>query len=256
MGMYSWCCKGCGHELNMGEFVRFAGRNQVYDGYGGGVTDYTPIAWHSRCYYKASDKEKLDETPSKHADNQGMGFPKLEFMEFYNEKNKTAYSAVVYCALWGEKTRQEWQLHLTPNGLEDEITYDKRMEAAYETLRSKRPDNYWEDFNKLSEEEKNAAFKRDQEEAERLVGGPNPIHSSLKFDSFQSCLEAVDPLIVNFLPKEVNGCYHLVIFGTQEKADGSVYERRVQKAWDRTGNWQDWKELDYNETEIWKSPEK
>jgi hypothetical protein len=84
MGMFTWCCKGkdCGEELIMDEKVRISGIRGIYDGYGvvsgddGGEFDTQGEdfpCWHQRCYDKATDKEKLDETPSKYGDNQGFG---------------------------------------------------------------------------------------------------------------------------------------------------------------------------------------
>ena len=85
MGMFSWECKGCDAELKMDEEVRLDGSKGVYDGYGrcgsfdfGGGTD--PVAWHQKCYYEATDAEKLDETPSKYARNQGFGYPRADCM--------------------------------------------------------------------------------------------------------------------------------------------------------------------------------
>jgi hypothetical protein len=82
MGMFSWCCKGCGDELAEPEKVRIAGFNGVYDGYGvvsgddGGEFDTQGEnfpAWHQRCYNQATPEQKLDESPSLDAPNQGFG---------------------------------------------------------------------------------------------------------------------------------------------------------------------------------------
>jgi len=50
MGMFSWCCKGCGYELIHGETVRLNGQKQVYDGYGGlADIDFDDVsAWHDK----------------------------------------------------------------------------------------------------------------------------------------------------------------------------------------------------------------
>jgi hypothetical protein len=86
MGMFSWVCKGCGEDLKMDELVRIAGVKGTYDGYGrvddaefGGMGSFP--CWHQYCYDKASDKQKLDETPSASAENQGFGYPYLKYME-------------------------------------------------------------------------------------------------------------------------------------------------------------------------------
>ena len=82
MGMFSWCCKGCGEEICQGEFARLNGRKQVYGGYGDGDHDEY-VAWHQRCYGAATKEQKLDDNPSKRAKNQGMGAARLRFLEGY-----------------------------------------------------------------------------------------------------------------------------------------------------------------------------
>lgn len=111
MGMSSYCCKGCGHELKEGELVRLNGCVGDYDGYGrAGGFDHleggTPIAWHNRCYVGASVEDKLDETPSKHASNQGFGFAALENVDGYDSQAKTTYQAVVYVDHYDSKAEQ------------------------------------------------------------------------------------------------------------------------------------------------------
>ncbi len=84
MGMFSWECKGCDQELVSGEEVRLDGSKGEYDGYGrAGNFEYNcgePVAWHQKCYSEATDAEKLDETPSVHARNQGFGYPQAQCM--------------------------------------------------------------------------------------------------------------------------------------------------------------------------------
>ena len=85
MGMFSFECKGCDQELKMDEEVRLNGCKGIYDGYGrAGSFDFDggaePVAWHQKCYHEATDAEKLDETPSLHARNQGFGYPRADCM--------------------------------------------------------------------------------------------------------------------------------------------------------------------------------
>lgn len=84
MGMFSWECKGCDAELVDGEEVRLDGSKGIYDGYGRcGNYEYEsgePVAWHQKCYHEATDAEKLDETPSVPARNQGFGYPRADCM--------------------------------------------------------------------------------------------------------------------------------------------------------------------------------
>lgn len=84
MGMFSFECKGCEQELIQDEEVRLNGCNGIYDGHGcAGDYDFSgdysePVAWHQKCYGEATDAEKLDETPSQYARNQGFGFPQAD----------------------------------------------------------------------------------------------------------------------------------------------------------------------------------
>lgn len=96
MGMFSWKCKGCGLELHQQELVRLNGTKGIYDGYGG--THNAPFndlmwnqtrAWHEACYQQATDKEKLDESPSEDAKNQGFGHALEKFMPY--PKRSTQY---------------------------------------------------------------------------------------------------------------------------------------------------------------------
>jgi hypothetical protein len=83
MGYFSWICKGCGLELHEGETVRLNGCVGEYDGYGrAGSYDHNcgePSAWHEKCYQAATDEQKLDDSPSKHAPNQGFDYTMAEY---------------------------------------------------------------------------------------------------------------------------------------------------------------------------------
>lgn len=252
MGFFSWCCKGCDDELTMGEYVRLDGRKQVYDGYGGSAAQadyYDPVAWHQRCYNKATTEQKLDETPSKSADNQGMGFPKLVNMQGYDETAKTVFNVVVYCTHWGEEERQEWQFHLTPHGFLDENEYQKRLEEAYRVVDKARPDNYFEIYNKATVAERDAMSTQSLEEANKIIGYPAPRLSDLEFNTIAEALAAVEPFLSK-LPPIVEGRYKLAVFGDQGEVSGVVYEREFREAIDKSGGWRDWKHLGYNETVV------
>jgi hypothetical protein len=69
----------------MDEEVRLNGCKGIYDGYGRcGNFDFDggeePVAWHQKCYHEATDAEKLEETPSTYARNQGFGYPRADCM--------------------------------------------------------------------------------------------------------------------------------------------------------------------------------
>lgn len=126
--MFSWVCKGCGHELVQGELVRLNGQEQLYDGYGGSaasVCDYNPSAWHNRCYLKAILDANLDETPSNSAPNQGFGEPKLEFLPGFKDNDVIKYTVTVNC--WyqiGEDKYADHELVLTnQDKLEDQKSW-------------------------------------------------------------------------------------------------------------------------------------
>jgi hypothetical protein len=107
MGMFSWECKGCDQELKEDEIVRLNGCRGIYDGYGraGGFdasnTNFKVFGWHELCYQAASDAEKLDETPSKNARNQGFGYPRKDCMpedsrgtRYYEEPPRLFYKDI------------------------------------------------------------------------------------------------------------------------------------------------------------------
>jgi hypothetical protein len=155
MGYFSWECKGCNQELISGELVRLNGCNGEYDGYGNaGGFEYAnsgsgdPSAWHQKCYGEASDSQKLDETPSRHARNQGCGFPRRDCIPSiveYVEPPRVTYAAIpidhimIYLkGLWEEDQKRE-------NG----FTWFRDMTLAdmvYDDLKAAR-ENYGERFS-------------------------------------------------------------------------------------------------------------
>lgn len=164
MGMFSWVCKGCGEEIINGEEARFDGCKGIYDGYGqcGNFEHCSgePVAWHHLCYKRATDKQKLDETPSQPAKNQGFGYPHLEFLPDYNPENKTRFFAEIVVSrgegvsLGGEGAAENDyhfpEFLLTAKGFEDEKAWDKRAEAAREELSKAHEqvsDELWREYD-------------------------------------------------------------------------------------------------------------
>jgi len=244
MGMFSWCCKGCGNELSRGEYVRLNGCKGEYDGYGGNsggfnysscsVDSNDPLAWHDLCYRSASSDDKLDETPSKHAKNQGFGPAKLKFIEGYNENNPTTYTVVLYSGI------NEWQFFYTNlEKLQDQNSYEKKYEIEVEKL-----DFNYEKWDLLSEEEKKKVYIEERKKIEAIIGYPMPSENEKVFNSIEEAVSAVDLVLSRDLPVECNGCYDLIIFGHQGDIEGSVYERSVHERWDASGSCEDWKKLD------------
>jgi hypothetical protein len=119
MGSFSWCCKGCGHELCSDELVRLDGDEELYNGYGGSGGYRAIPAWHQRCFEIASDVKKADKTPSKNAPNQGCGPAKLEFVRGYKSDASTVFVARVYHHLLDDDMVRIRNLYLTEHGLEE-----------------------------------------------------------------------------------------------------------------------------------------
>ena len=118
MGMFSWECKGCGHEMHGGELVRMNGHVCEYDGYGNGHND-EPICWHEICFQRANEGYKRCKIPSKHGNNQGFGMRALEFMEGYDPDAKTLYTVEILVTVYEKMTSTRHELYLTPSGLVD-----------------------------------------------------------------------------------------------------------------------------------------
>ena len=258
MGMFSWCCKGCGGELVMGEYVRLNGQKQDYDGYGGsatGMDEYDPAAWHERCYQKADSASKLDETPSKHAPDQGFGPAKLEFRRNYNPDKLTKYTAVVTGYYYREdEPGQRYTFHLTnADRLEDQEAYEKLYHAAEDAFCSSEfhKDFDYEAFSALPQDQKDQHHEAQIKMIEAKVGGPMPRRNEKIFDSIEAAIAAADAVLSRDLPAKLEGAYELTIFGSQGKADGCVYERIVQRRWDRSdSDYKNWKKLEGLDTEI------
>ena len=244
MGMFSWCCKGCGHEISQGEYVRLNGCKGEYDGYGGnsGGFDYQSCndaiisAWHDLCYRSASSDEKLDENPSKHAKNQGFGPAKLKYMKGYNENNPTTYTVVLY----GDINGNDGQFFYTNlEKLQDQNSYAKLYEIEEEKL-----DFNFDEWMLLSDEDKEKASIDRKNKIEAIIGYPMPIRNEKVFNSVDEAISAVDSVLSRDLPVECNGCYSLYVFGHQGDIEGCVYERSVHERWDRSGGYKNWKKLD------------
>ena len=243
MGMFSWCCKGCGHELHEGELVRLNGCEGQYDGYGGaGGFDYgsgsgsDPSAWHVRCYNAATDKEKLDDSPSKHASNQGFGLACLENLQEYDAQDELSFKAVVRVDSYDSKTnrtyKEEWyvvdeelmnqmeyeRLYSKANGGEgDEISYGTKMDIC---VRSEsvakhiwdKAEEVWNDRNDREQYEKLVYEARDF--IENHIGMKSPKRCSQSFDNFEE-LKLLVERQVSKLPNPNFG-YEISIFGKSE----------------------------------------
>lgn len=264
MGMFSYNCKGCGHELVTHEDVRLNGMRQLYDGYGGSASNaecYDPVAWHQRCYEHATDKQKLDETPSKHARNQGFGPSKLEFRRDYNPAAETKYYPVVtgYFSNEDMTNNQRYTFYLTNSGkLEDFEAHNKKWQSMLDTK--------YQAIEKAvaggMPEEEYDAFSEQLDKGIEAEIGKSPDQDIKMFDSMEAAIVAADALLGE-LPSCLGGVYELTVYGRQSVPnldgafkppvkilDGAVYERNVRQRWDRTGGYSNWKKLEGLETEV------
>ena len=245
MGMFSWKCKGCGHELIMGESVRLNGVKQEYNGYGGLCDEgryNQPSAWHDLCYLAATPEQRHDNEPSERAPNQGFGPAKLEFMPGYIEDAPTTYVAILSACY--ENVDQKYidleYFYTTNNKLEDEKSHSKQ---------------YRQEQDKLTFEESEESDLESQEYWKNLddkikaIIGPSPAKVAKVFDSMNEAIAAVDAVLSRDLPSECKGCYHLLIEGRQQKARGSVYERSADNYDDE---YNELKEVKTNITYHWK----
>ena len=245
MGMFSWKCKGCGHELIQGEDVRLNGSRQIYDGYGGTAADsenYEPSAWHNRCYKRASKDERLDESPSASAPDQGFGQMKLEFVEGYDETKPIKYSVVVFTGYYVDGKSGKFEFFYTnDNKLEDDIEYRERYDAACELHPMPEMED-WNAWRLLSEERKKKAYEDHALAIETALGGPSPRRNEKDFQSIEEAIAAIDALLPGCLPEIVDGTYDLVVFGKQDEIEGAVYERTANHRYDRSTR--DWVKLE------------
>ena len=216
MGMFSWECKGCKHELKEGEYVRLNGSIGTYDGYGrAGGFEYSgsyeePSAWHVRCYNNASVEDRLSDEPSEHAPNQGFGFAALENLKGYDPNAETKFIAVIYVIYVdhydgeAEKTtKQQW--YVVNGVLADEHHY----EALYEAANGE---------GGITEE----MWKSRPSKVEDHIGMKRPSSNSEYNESFEETKRIVESLIPS-LPNPDWG-YELAIFGKQGKIQGLCYQ--------------------------------
>jgi len=223
MGYFSWKCKGCGHELCEGEEVRLNGCRGTYDGFGcaggfdAGHSDvYDPSAWHNSCYLKATPEERLDETPSEHAPNQGFGATKLEFVEKYDPEQP--YIVDMIRIIVRDKSDdpmelgQKYEWYLTPTGWQDQEAWKKRAEEASDKL--------WEgvDYKDVDY----AEMERRQHE----MVGPPPEKNTKEFSDLDAAISASEEFVKGC--PQASGGYSVTIFAKQENgAEGAVYEKDV-----------------------------
>lgn len=232
MGMFSWKCKGCGHELKTGEYVRMNGCVGEYDGYGrAGGFEYEneePSCWHVRCYKAASTEQKLDDSPSKYAPNQGFGCACLENMKNYDPQAPTKYEVIFFVDhsdfKAGTSVRQEWYI-VSDNKLSDKYVYEAAYEAANseggvtQSLWDSKPSDW---FQTTAEDDRIAFYKEVERVVQDHIQMKNPMAMSLSFDSLEEAKNKAESL-VHQLPNPEWG-YELAIFGKQEKAQGLVYK--------------------------------
>jgi len=209
MGMFSWECKGCGHELKREELTRINGHVGVYDGYGNNTTfnfrshDGEAVCWHEYCYQNASKEMQEDNTKSVAAKDQGFGYPALEFMPGF-EKKPTMYSVTVGTFVDGKFQN----LFLVKDGweyvLSDQSQYDSLMIEAVE-------DNFeTSEWMEASTEEEREQY------LEKKIGMKSPCREAFQFNFIQPAVDNAKSLLTA-------GSYVLTVLGTQGELQGAVY---------------------------------
>jgi hypothetical protein len=233
MGMFSFKCKGCGGELCEGELVRLGGRVQEYDGYGGDLDDYDSPCWHEACYQRATTEEKLDETASEPADNQGFGPAKLEFKAGYDPSLPvTEVEVLVYQG----KGNEPW--YLTESGLESQGEWLVKVEEF-----NTRPENN-DFYDRLGDWPVSEMPKLHAEHQEKMTAaiGESPEARGLRFATLDEALDAVRPHL-NAVEN-----YSIHAFAKNGDLEGAILEmthyERIEwidghKDYKRTGEFQD-----------------
>lgn len=221
MGMFSWACKGCGHDLKSGELVRMNGCKGTYDGYGGnsGGFDHEncagePVCWHERCYGRANTAERDDETPSKNASNQGFGWEALEFLKGYKEQAETTYTVEISTTTGTYPDLVRHEFHPVREGdqliLLDMVPYREEW------------DNWDDDSDiEITDEEllSDVYQKGLHARFEAKTGLKNPKLNRVVFASLDEAKKAADHLVRDIQE------YHLLILGVQGDLRGQCYER-------------------------------
>ena len=227
MGMFSWACKGCGHDLKTDELVRMNGCKGCYDGYGGNSGGFDmdncegePVCWHERCYKRANTAQREDETPSDNASNQGFGHPALEFLKGYKDDAETTYKFVI--STYTETKRCEF--HPVKEG-ENLVLLDHN---AYRDAWNNYDDG--SDLDKMTDKEFKAYCKGLHERFETQTGLKNPKLNSVTFPSLEEAKKTADQ-IVRDIPE-----YDLIILGRQGELEGLCYERGRSMKMDREFN--------------------
>ena len=201
MGMFSWCCNGCGLELHMDELVRMNGCVGVYDGYGrAGNFDYQgnepPVCWHEYCYQDAvKDFGEPDNSPSKHAENQGFGFSILKYMRSEDCELPIKMNVRIDCSWFDGENIQE-QNHIIIKNEGEYQLFDKR------NLRD--------------------CFLKDEVDSELVDKLEKQSTKEASFDDLDTALKVAESLMKN-LPNPERG-YELAVLGKQDGEHGMIYQ--------------------------------
>lgn len=223
MGMFSWCCKGCGHELKEDEYVRMNGCKGVYDGYGrntGGFdyheADSEPACWHELCYQQATPELKLDETASRHARNQGFGHAALEFLRGYDPKAVYKYSIYIEIYYDNPDSFEQHRCYIVKQGNSYVLQNQDCYEKLYSDANANAEEWYLSLPKDISHEELERQSLAQQVMIEEKIGMQSPVRNSHVFESFDEALLVAHQLLPN------GNCY-LCIFGESAGIEGAVY---------------------------------
>jgi hypothetical protein len=225
MGMFSWLCKGCGHELKTNELVRMNACVGEYSGYGSaGGFEYSgsynePSCWHVLCYNKASVEEKLSDSSSEYAPNQGFGIEALEFLRGF-DPNIAVENYIPHFDTYKDEERQF--LYITPDGLLDEIVWEKIHEEVGEKYWSEN--EFPKDYDLWDDQQKSDYSNQILKSRIEIAGGDLPSRRAIKYNSLQEALDAA----AQFESPSM-GDYSLIVLADQNKLHGLVYEKNVSE---------------------------
>jgi len=230
MGMFSWCCKGCGHELVTSEYVRMNGCKGTYDGYGGcsGGFDWSnsgggsPVCWHEACYQKAPAEARLDESGSRHAGNQGFGNAALAFLKGFDENKEILFKPVIDVLHYHREKEetQRWEFYVVKTASGYELQDYNAWRSSYDNYQ----DVAWEYAETEDDEyEQDRVFAERSDFIKNTIGKNNPKDCSTVFSSFAEAKQTVESLL-DSLPNPEYG-FSLCVFGTQGVLEGLYFQR-------------------------------
>jgi hypothetical protein len=156
----------------------------------------------------------MDETPSKHAPNQGMGSTKLEFLSGYVENASTKYFLSLYSYF---DKKFETFFYTNNEHFEGLNSWLAKLDDARNSLPS--PFDVF-DFSSL--------LREDDDNKLMLMIGPSPEDNIKVFNTVKDAILKGMQVVERDFPS--NFICDLVIYGQQGEIEGSVYECRINES--------------------------